>query len=1034
MMVIAMKKFSRLRKTALLLMLSILLEAVTITSVSATPGEFVLAFSNASNRMYVNGQYELMEGSIKPLLEGGKTYVPVKEVMKTVGGSFTYDDNTKIASITTPDKDVWFTSTKLRTLYQKRDEITKSYIIYKDSTLYMEAAQLAKLLGMELLTSDDVVVMTNLNGPDDRAYEAIKSQLYYVRPEESEIIARLVKENPNNAHPRLFAREEDWVKIREKIANDKDVAAWFDRIKKTADQALDSVPYRYVLENPGGLLNPIQNRIAPRLEVLCFMYQATKDPKYAERAYLEMESICEFPDWGGAYLPYGQMLYTMSIAYDWCYDWMNASQRKYVKDKIVKLGLNNFVKSYEVFWSGRQPLDPNRDVESWWTRIESNWNPWVNGGVIQACLAIGDEEPELCGYYLRSALSSLELCLEALAPDGASVEGIGYGGISTQKFTYAMACMDSALGSDYGYFNSPGFSGFASFLNHMNGPATSFIYHDAGTSNAKAHFGNAFFVANKNTDYAMAKVRLNALRDSQTQASIFDIIWYKPGVYEDADLSNSLDKYFRKAETGSMRSSFDDANALWLAFHGGGNYVSHAHLDSGVFVLDAMGLNWAVDMGTESITYDSTKPYDDRWLLYRIGPSGHNTLQINRNSDYGQMVNSFSPVTKFETKPGGAFALMDLTEAYGHVASEMRRGFGLFDSRRRAVVQDEIKLKSKSDIWWSMHTPAQIELAEDGKTAYLKQKGKTLRVSVVEPQNAVLHSMKAEPLEGMPTNDKQNKNKGIQKLCINVPDTAETNIRVEFTPIYSEFDMTKAPLGFESLDSWQAQNAIEEIPALKSISLDGAAIDGFEPGVVSYDIPVPVGSEHIYSVSAMSDHNIEIIQPETAGEATARINLFDKGGVLKNVYTLNFTNKPFIGLPKNTNKVYTIKATSSVPTDAGTPASAAIDSDPTTRWSALDEAALTVELEEEADISYVCMAFYTGNKRSTYFDIETSTDGKTWTHIYKGESCGTTEDTETYPIPTTRAKYVRINSHGNSLSGYGKGWNSITELALFAQK
>ena len=132
-MVIAMKKFSKLRKTALLLMLSILLEAVAITSVSAAPGEFVLAFSNASNRMYVNGQYELMEGSIKPLLEGGKTYVPVKEVMKTVGGSFTYDDNTKIASITTPDKDVWFTSTKLRTLYQKRDEITKSYIIlYKD--------------------------------------------------------------------------------------------------------------------------------------------------------------------------------------------------------------------------------------------------------------------------------------------------------------------------------------------------------------------------------------------------------------------------------------------------------------------------------------------------------------------------------------------------------------------------------------------------------------------------------------------------------------------------------------------------------------------------------------------------------------------------------------------------------------------------------------------------------------------------------------------------------------------------------------
>ena len=379
-------------------------------------------------------------------------------------------------------------------------------------------------------------------------------KLSYRRPDAEEIIKRLIDQNPDNTHPRLFVREEGWDRIRKLVKTDKDVSVWFESIKAFADEAMDKEPYQYVIENPGGLLNPIQKRITPRLEALCFAYRVTMDEKYAKRAYLEMETVCNFPDWGGAYLPYGQLLYTMSIAYDWCYDRMSKEERNFVKDKIIELGLDRFKKSYEVFWSGREPLDPWIDTESWWTRIDSNWNPWVNGGVIGACLAIGDEEPEMCGYYLNSALASLELCLGALAPDGASVEGIGYGGISSVKFTYAMAAMDSSLKTTYGYFEASAYQGFAAFLNHMNGPVTSFTYHDSGIYNTRCFFQNAFYVANKNEDYAPAKIRLDALREGLIPATIFDIMWFKPGVYEDADTSASLDKYFRKAETGSMRS------------------------------------------------------------------------------------------------------------------------------------------------------------------------------------------------------------------------------------------------------------------------------------------------------------------------------------------------------------------------------------------------------------------------------------------------------------------------------------------------
>lgn len=992
-----------------------------------------IAFSTSSNRMYVNGTYsEIGGGDIRPILENGVVYLPLEAVLDAVGGSYTYDENKQIATITTPRQDIWFTSIKLKTLYQQRDKITKSYVLNKSGAVYMEANQLARLLGTEVYTDEDIVVLSDLGGPDDRAYEAIKSKLYFQRPEQSEIISTLLSKNPENEHPRLIARADDWERVKGFYETDEDVKNWSDRIIKTADTALDTAPYRYEIDSTAGLLY-ITQYITTRIQALSFAWRLTGDERYAERAYLEMESACEFTNWAPTrWLEMGQINYGMACGYDWIYDWMNDEQRAKIKDGIVRLGLNRFKVSYDEFWTGKT-LTSTANFESWWTRIKDNWNPWCNRGAVFAALAIGDEEPELCGYILRSALASLEVARDAYAPDGASVEGIGYGSSAVLYFMETIAALDSALGTDYGYYNAPGYAGFASYMDAMVGPVTAFNYHDSGT-NTKIYYGGAFFVANKSRDYALGKSRLVTLRANQTSASILDILWYQPGVYENADISASLDKYFRVAETGSMRSSYDDS-AIWFGFHGGGNNVNHAHLDSGTFVLDAMGLNWACDLGTEPLTYEMTRRFDDRWLLYRLSPAGHNTIQVNLNSEYGQMVESFSEITKFESKAGGAYAVLDMTEAYSHVASSMRRGFMLTDSRKRVVIQDEITLKSKSDIWWFMHTPAEIEVSEDGKTAMLTQKGKSLRATIVEPANATFYAMAAEPMEGMPSNVFEAVNKGIQKLALNVPDTASTNIMVELMPIYSDFDLTKEPLEYVALDDWEVSPNIEHIPTADNIFIDGEPLDGFDPEVLGYDIPIVVGNENIPVVSAISDYEVEIIQPETAGESKAYVRVYDEEGVLKNVYSLNFTNKPFTGLPKNSRRLDIKAATASASQNDSSYTAYpeyAYDEDTNTRWSASGKQWLQFELAEPAKVNYVSIAFYSGAVRSTYFDILVSEDGTNWTQLYSGESSGTTEDYESYSIYPTTAKYVRLQCHGNSLVGYDQGWNSITEVALYA--
>lgn len=130
----------------------------------------IMAFSTSSNRAYINGSYVELgmgseTGSLKPVLESGRVYLPVDIILKNLGGSYSYDAEKKIAMIITPQKNVWFTSTKLKTLYQQRDKITKSYVMYRAGTVFMEANQLARLIGYDVYNNEDIVVITNQDEP-----------------------------------------------------------------------------------------------------------------------------------------------------------------------------------------------------------------------------------------------------------------------------------------------------------------------------------------------------------------------------------------------------------------------------------------------------------------------------------------------------------------------------------------------------------------------------------------------------------------------------------------------------------------------------------------------------------------------------------------------------------------------------------------------------------------------------------------------------------------------------------------------------
>lgn len=100
-----------------------------------------------------------------------------------------------------------------------------------------------------------------------------------------------------------------------------------------------------------------------------------------------------------------------------------------------------------------------------------------------------------------------------------------------------------------------------------------------------------------------------------------------------------------------------------------------------------------------------------------------------------------------------------------------------------------------------------------------------------------------------------------------------------------------------------------------------------------------------------------------------------------------------------------------------------------TRWSCEGgDCYATYDLGEAYDISRVMLAFYSGDKRKTYFDIEVSSDGEKFTQVYSGESSGATTELETFKFDPVNARYVRFRGHGTSIAG--NYWNSVTEMII----
>ncbi|HJT74909.1 MAG TPA: chondroitinase-B domain-containing protein [Chitinophaga sp.] len=105
-----------------------------------------------------------------------------------------------------------------------------------------------------------------------------------------------------------------------------------------------------------------------------------------------------------------------------------------------------------------------------------------------------------------------------------------------------------------------------------------------------------------------------------------------------------------------------------------------------------------------------------------------------------------------------------------------------------------------------------------------------------------------------------------------------------------------------------------------------------------------------------------------------------------------------------------------------------LDGDLNTRWSANGDGQwIQFCLDNIMQVSAVRIAFYSGNVRTSTFDVLVSNDGVSWTTAAAGlVSSGTSLSLQTFSFTPRTGKYVRIVGHGNSVNA----WNSYTEVEL----
>lgn len=637
-------------------------------------------------------------------------------------------------------------------------------------------------------------------------------------------------EKISQARPRLMANAAALQRVKAAIAGNDAGQKILKKMLATAD-AIVAKPLITPDDEPK---DPVQRlktdylgvarRALQSVQTLGMAYLMTGGDAYLAAARRDLDTISGFDVWHGKdhFIDAAEMTHAAAIGYDWLFDKLGADQKRRIAAAILEKGLKPGLADLT-----SAPNPP-------WPYRPSNWNIVGNGGLMIGALALAEFErakavdPDTTRLIFELCRKSVRIGFSGYAPQGGWDEGPGYWTYATEYAAYLISALTTALGSDFGLADSPGFRDAGLFRLYAEGPAAD----DGGGGRLLFNYSDSPETRSGSWVVRWLAQRFdvpvyNWIASQKTKATAMDLLWFSPDEPDPDGGRIPLDRKFEGTGVAVLRGhwkedathwlpavqptdSAAEAGITYLAIRGGPNTYNnhHGHLDLGSFVLDANRVRWTTDLPpVDSATGDFTNDYlldgyfdltpgGKRFTYYRTGTAGHNTLLVNKRN---QQVEVDAKFVAFRSTPDLAIAVLDLTTAYADVDAAFR-GFALVD-RRHIVIVDEFVPTTEAAVTWQMHTRASVAL--NGRAATLTQKDASGAAQDFFLQ--ILDGGRSEFALEVPDIQKpQAPNDGINKLVVNLASVAgPTRLSVYLSPDTPRPEELPKPLG-RPLTEWVA--------------------------------------------------------------------------------------------------------------------------------------------------------------------------------------------------------------------------------------
>lgn len=878
----------------------------------------------------------------------------------------------------------------------------------------VDALQLWPTYNNTMLDPETVLYFDKVYLSSEEVKQSMNNDVDYMIPSEpvadgTDAAAMVKEKHPNNGHPRLLFDSNDLENMKSLIKTDPFMKKTYSNVITTANAALDEAVLTYGTPDGKRLPRTAPNMMPP----LAMAYLMTGNVKYKDRLWIEIEAVCNFPDWNPShFLDVGDFARGVAYAYDWLYDEWTPEQKRVMRNAFVR---NAFA-----------PSMPHLRSKTSFASQTNNWNQVVCSGIGLAALAMCDEPgyEAITNEVLNRTAECLPTALVTLDPDGACIEGTDYWSYANENFFIYDNSLFTSMDYDFGLSDFEGLSKTGLYPIAMMGPTTK-TFNFADSAGSMVQRGIFFYLARRYNNPALGGYELSV---RQNGGDWIDLAVYRPDEnYSDFSKFMPLDNRFRgEQELATFRSSWNDDNALFVGFKGGSNQASHCDLDLGTFVLDALGERWACELGKEYYEAPGMWEFGEdggRWKYYKKNPEGQNTLIINPGDKPLQNVYASAEFEKYELSDAASYSVIDLSEAYKDYASEVKRGIGIINNRSSVIIQDEIKTTKPSEIYSAFHTEADVEILADKKSAVLSIGDKRLMVELISDAGEFI-VMDPVPLKtsALPPDGGVNQTiTGIKKLAVHMTDAVNPTISILFTPVVTD-EIVETNMDVVPLSDWESYKTSSV--ALTEMYVDGVALDGFSPYNTLYTIDT--GIVGTVDASANADTEISIIQADGLN-STASVIARSKTTGMQTVYNLTFEEKLPAMFTENVQS-YEIKGVqaSSVPEELNVPENT-FDGNSVTKWAANGEGEWIIwDLGEVVPINSVAVAFMSGDKRQAKLAIEVSQDGKSYKQVFNGLSSGKTNNLENFAFAEENARYVKLISNGNT----SNKWISLTEVSI----